>query len=388
MKASSRSRHSRVALAVVASMTVGTLSGCGSTSSVTSGTQGIPATVKLLAIHDETGLGAVSAKFQDRGMRLAIKQVNDSHFLGKSKLSVSIEDTDFEPQVAANLETQAVVDKSVVAVMGPLNSGEAAAIAPIANKGKLPTLVQTSSDNLTTGQYVYQDTAPFSAFYYKGLAYLKTKSVKTVSVLYASDSEVYANVATKIVAGDASKYGYRIKSSTGVPSTTTDFTAPVTKLLDDNSGAVILSIFGAGIPTVVKDLRQGGYKGIILANTAASAGALTPAGHAGVGVAWPTDFSAASNDPNARKFVKAYEAAYDGQSPADWAASAYDGVWQIARAIKASGNASRAGIAKGLEMVAHSGFTGAEGHITFAGNVYKVPGLVVGWTGSAEKEIP
>ena len=74
-----------------------------------------------------------------------------------------------------------------------------------------------------------------------------------------------------------------------------------------------------------------------------------------------------------------------GQLPDVYAAEGYDGMWWLARAIKASGSASRDGIKRGLQEVAKDGFEGAMGELTFAGGDMRVPGVLVRWNGTREE---
>jgi branched-chain amino acid transport system substrate-binding protein len=169
-----------------------------------------------------------------------------------------------------------------------------------------------------------------------------------------------------------------VLSQNAVTTTQTDLSTVASKLAQENPNAIAMEFVGAQYVTLIEELNQDGWKGTIFAQPGA-VGALAPAGALANGVIFPTDYlETAATGAVATKFASLYEAKYKSE-PTDFAAEAYDAVWFVARAIKSSGSATRAGILKGLQTIAAKGFQGAEGHITFVARTERVTPLLVEW---------
>jgi branched-chain amino acid transport system substrate-binding protein len=346
----------------------------------------LPSVVQAAAITEASGSAGFAGAAADKGYELAEQQINDQHFLGSTTLKIDEQDNQSSAQTSASLVSAAIANKDYSAIFGPLLSNDSVAAAPIAQKSQMPIIfTQAGSDGVVIGDYTFRATAPMST-YYEDLAgkYLQSKGVKTLGLMYTTSTPTLAQLGTTTIPDMAKKYGITITSTTTVQSTTTDFSAPISKLIGGKPDAVAMLLVGAQNPTAMTALRQAGYtSGVVLGNAGAGAGNLKPAGSSGAGMTWPTDFSALSTDTNAQAFVTAYTAKF-GSAPLNYAAEAYDAAWMLARALKQSGSADRADVQKGLAAVAKTGFTGAEGKITFVGNDMRVPGTLVQWNGTAE----
>src|SRR5262249_1819917 len=101
------------------------------------------------------------------------------------------------------------------------------------------------------------------------------------------------------------------------------------------------------------------------------------------------DFTESLDYPSSQKFVTALKAANPSVKHVyDYNAVGYDAVQFIAKAIAASGDASRDGVLKGAQTVSQKGFDGAMGPIKFTdpdNRDITVPGVVVEWQNGEEK---
>jgi branched-chain amino acid transport system substrate-binding protein len=360
--------------------------GGSSTSSVSGG---LPAQIKVVAIRDLTGVSAVYGLSANQGMELAIDQINSQHFLGKSQLMVDKMDSAGSTQTAASMVTGAIQDASVSAIFGPLASAEAVATAPIAENGKTPIIyVQAGSNGVVIGDYTFRAT-PLQSTYYTAIeGYLKSHNIKKISIIYTSDVPTFNQTATQTYPAMAKAVGFDIVSSIAVVSTTQDFTTPIQRALGAHPDAVAFLGIGAQNATVMQQLRQAGWTGPVIGTGAASL-ALGPAGQAGAGMVWPTDFSTQETDPSVQSFVSAYRAKYNNEDPQEFAAEGYLAAWWLARAIKAENSASRAGIQAGLIKIAEQGMVsalGAQMKFVNGGRDIQVPGVVVQWNGNHHRE--
>ena len=357
----------------------------GSSGSAAAGTGGLSGTIQVASDTDLTGAAAFAGIEDLKGEQLAVQQVNSEKYLGSATISLQSHDTQTNPQTAASLASQGVADSSVAAILGPEIATESAPMATIAQQAKVPILfTQSGGAGVVIGNYTYRVTALQTSYFDKGLAYLQEQGVKKISTIYNSANSTIVTLATQTIPAGASKYGYQVGPAEAVSYTTEDYSGVISKVLASKPDCIAVLVVGAANPTVVTQLRQAGYTGIILGQQGDDAGTLKPAGAAAKGVVWMTDFSSAAVDQSAAKaFSTAFKAKF-GTEPTSFAAEGYDETWMLARGIKAAGSAQRAAIAAGLAKVAKQGFGGAEGQLTFDGNQLVVPGILVGWNGTDE----
>jgi branched-chain amino acid transport system substrate-binding protein len=368
----------------VGALLVATACGSGSGSSGSGGGGKLPAEIKLVSVNDLTGPAAFAGLSANKGYELALEEIQKQGYLGSTKLVLDKKDPAGQAQNAATQVTAAIQDKSINAIFGPVTSGEAVAVAPIAEKSKMPIIfTQAGSEGVVIGDYTFRATPPMSTYYPRIEDYLKAKNVKTISIIYNAAFPTLKEIGEKVLPSIAQQNGITIKSSTGVQTTTQDFTAPISKLVADKPDTAAILLVGAANATAMKQLRQAGYTGPVIGNAGAGAGNLAPAGPSGAGMTWPTDFSPQQKTKTTQDFVAAYQAKYN-EAPLNYAAEAYDAAWWLARAIKKQGSADRVDIQKGLAAVAKEGFDGAMGKLTFEGNDLRVQGALVQWDGTKE----
>lgn len=368
-----------------AAVLVAGLTACGGSSGAGTSGGGLPQTIKIMSIKEMTGAVAFAGTNATKGIDLAVDEMNQQKFLGESKLEIDLKDSAASPQEAASFATQALSDKDYSAILGPAASAQAAAVSPIAQKAKMPVIyTQAGSNGVLAGDYTYRVTAPASSYFQLAGEYLRGKGVKTAAVLYNSGNPTLAELGQQTAPQLGQKYGFTITSSDGVQTNAQDFTANGSKIAAANPGAVFVLLNGPQNPTAIMQLRQNGYRGEIVGMTSMGAGNLAPAGQAAAGAVWPSDFSALAENEGAKKFVEAYKAKYNGETPNNYAAEAYDAAWFLARGIKEAGSADRSKIQQGLAKVAAAGFEGAEGKLTFEGNDLRVQGVLAGWDGTKE----
>ncbi len=354
----------------------------GDASATAGGECELPSEVKVAAIQELTGPAAFAGLSAQKGVELAVEEINEGGLLGESTLAVEYSDTTGNAQTAASQATEAISNDDYVAAFGPVTSGTAVAVAPVADRGELPIIFsQAGSEGVVIGDYTFRITPPMATYYPRVGDYITSEGAETLSIVYTSDFPTLNGIATQTLPEMSEELGFEITSSTGVPIATQDFNAPISRALEGDPDMVAILLVGAQNPTAMKQLREAGYDGPVIGNSGAGAGNLKPAGDDGAGMTWPATFHYEETGDSTQTFVEAYTTKYN-EPPLNYAAEAYDGTYWLANAIKAG--CDRAGIQQGLADIAGEGFTGALGEITFEGNDARLPGLVVQWDGTKE----
>lgn len=363
-------------------------SACGSSAGVgTTEADELPDKVKVVSINPETGVIAFVGTSANKGYELAVKEINEQNFLGETDIELELADTKSESQTAAQELTKAIADDDVSAIFGSVSSQDAVAMSPVAQKEGMPIVyTQAGSDGVIVGDYTYRAT-PLMKSYYPGLEQFLTKTGwETMGIIYGESYPSVQGVGSETLPEIAEDLGIEVVASVGTPSTTQDFSAPVSQVLKDNPDGVAALQSGVPNVTIMTQLRRAGYTGDVVGNPGAGGGTLEPAGKAGAGMVWPTDFHPDQAAPSSRSFVKAYMKEYDGERPLNYAAEAYDAAWFLAKSIKEAGSGYREDIKNAMATVAEEQFDGALGEgLHWKDQEIQIPGVVVRWNGTKEE---
>jgi branched-chain amino acid transport system substrate-binding protein len=366
-----RRRFRRIACLAAAPVALAaTFAGTG-----TAGASGLPSTIHLYSIDDNSGPAGAVGVDATQAYQLAVSQINKAHFLGNTTLSFSVGDTGGSATTAANMATQAVSAHYPI-VFGPVSSSTAVAVSPIVARANQPTIfTQAGSSGVLVNKYIFRMTPLQTTQFPLTLAWLKGKKVHTISVLYDSDFPTQAQMAQEL-ATLGPKYGIKVVGQQSVLTSQSNISSAVSKLAANHAQAVALLVLLSQNSTAVTDLSQSGFKGPIVAEEGAANGGLNAAGNAANGVTWTSDWNTGETTAASSSFEKAYQAAYH-KTATDWSAEAYDAMWFAARGLKAAGSTSPAAIQAALEKVGKAGFVGVEGTVKTVSNQEVGPGILV-----------
>lgn len=325
-------------------------------------------TVGLLLV--QTGGGAPQGQFISQGAQLAAARLTASKAGPTVKLNV--QDTQTNAAQAVQAYNYFVNAKGMKALVGGISTGEGLAIQPLANSNKVVVLAPGISGLTftTVGGYTFRTWAVGAYMSEKTAEYLvKNHGYRTAAYL-AEDSEQYRAVSSGIE-GVFKKAGGGLTTEF-VDPTQTNFLPQLAKLLATKPDVLAIDFVSpATIGNAVKQARQLGWDGPILSsNNVTNPAFFAAAGDAADGVIFsiPAD---PSNYKPFKQFVAAFQKKY-GQPPDAIAASAYDDVQLIAKAIAAVGNNGPKIRAWLLKL---KNYQGVSGVITFKndGNLVRKP---------------
>ena len=323
----------------------------------------LPAKIDLQGVLDLTGIAGASGAAQLKGMQVAVDEINKTKFLGKTKLSLKIQDDASTPGIASNLFSQVVASDSPV-VFGSGSSAEALAQAPIGQSAGVPTLFSQAAATIsTTGDFVFHTSPVQLDFFPLTLQYLKDKKIKTVTGIYDTDNPTVTSLF-QLMTTSASKFGYKVLAPQTSVSSQTDISAQITAMVSSGAQAVFVDGLATHNVQIIKQLKAAGFKGLIFGQQGAGGGYLDSLGTLADGVTFANDFNPGSQNGTAPQFVKTYKAKY-GAVPLNFSAEGYDSVWFAARGIKEANSVDRNAVRDALVKVGTKGFTGALGDLTY-----------------------
>ena len=126
----------------------------------------LPAEITLGAVHDLSGATALYGTAIQKGIDLAVKQMNEKKFLGEGvTVKVAYEDAAGDPKQAIAAYEKLIANPGVVVILGPTLSSEAKSADPIAQKAGVPVIASsnTAAGITEIGDYIFRTSLPESA---------------------------------------------------------------------------------------------------------------------------------------------------------------------------------------------------------------------------------
>lgn len=343
------------AIFVAVSMTVLSISGCGSSGGSSSDK------IKIGTSFPMSGSVAADGQLIVNAVKLAAEQVNDKGGINGKKIEVVSEDDEGSPTSASSVANKFAENNDIMGVITSYNSSCCLAQVPVFEEAGLPAISPVSTSTQLTGisDYFYR-TCNNDA--YVGMLcadYSKKLGFSKVAILYEQDD--YGEGIYKEYKKQAEKIGMKVNAvETFVYGETKDFSTIITNL----KKADIDGIFFAGLVTEMSlfssQAKTMGLSGIpIFADEGCNSPAMLAEGGENVEGMYTTGgFAAESDEQVVKDFVAAYNKEF-GSDPSVWAALGYDAAMTMFEAMKACGDdISRESINKQLQGISYEGVTG------------------------------
>ena len=366
------------------------LTGCGSRTEASPAASGAAGNkvAKIGVIAPLTGDLSVMGLGIKNSVELAIKQANESKAIPGWTLELAAEDDTATPDVGANAATKLAADKSVVAVVGTLNSGVAQAVQPILQAASI-AMVSPANTNpaLTKGADLAAPKRTYANYFRVcttddvqgpfAAQYLFESGVKKLAVI--NDKKPYGQGLAMAVAKKFKELGGEVVAEETVNKDEDNFSTVIDLIKGKSPEAVYFGTeFQLAGPMSQQMKSKGlnvplmGGDGIFDAKFIELAGS-TANGDLATSVGAPIETLASG-----KSYLDAYtKAAYkDGYSA--YGAYAYDAANAIIASLKtslasaASADAARAGTVTGLSSVSFDGATGKVGFDQYGDAVAKV----------------
>ncbi|ARV61122.1 branched-chain amino acid ABC transporter substrate-binding protein [Nostocales cyanobacterium HT-58-2] len=202
------------------------------------------------------------------GAKIAEKYFNDKGGVNGTPIKLVFQDTGGDEAGAINA-FQALVNKDkVVGIVGPTLSQQAFGADPIAERAKVPVLgaSNTAKGVPEIGDYVARVSAPVSIVAPNSIkaALKQNPNLKKVAVFYAQN-DAFNRSETEIFQKTIKDQGLEIVTVQKFQTSDTDFQAQATNALNLKPDLIVISGLAADGGNLVRQLRELGYKGLIVA---------------------------------------------------------------------------------------------------------------------------
>jgi len=193
----------------------------------------------------------------DRGMRLAVEQINKVGGVQGRKVEVITRDTQGDPTKAVNAALEMINKEHVDFIAGPTNSGEGLATTPVVARSKVPSIVIGVVEALVDpAKYPYafriypSNTQWSDAVNHYALTVLKAKQVALLG-----DSTGFGTSAVNLAEQGLKAQGASIVYRGLVEPTQTDVTADVRKAQASGADVLVVWTNSAGLISRVLNAR-------------------------------------------------------------------------------------------------------------------------------------
>jgi branched-chain amino acid transport system substrate-binding protein len=310
-----------------------------------------PKIIRIAINMPFTGSEAEGAFLVSGGAEMAIEETNAKGGVAGYKLElVKMDDGTstsggYDPAQAATNARKMVTDPTILAAIGPYNSGSGKAMSPILSAASLPIITPSSTNPDITdpkfaqiyrpeGPPIYFRTVTTDAYQGPNMANFYADVLKAKDVYVLDDSGAYGVGISDAFQGQAVKKGIKLMGRDRLDPKAADYSAVFTKM---KSMGVTSMYFGgdaqAGIkvvkqsydilPTIIKGGGDGMYEPEIL----------TGGGFPAV-EGWYATLASPHllNEPETQGWMKKFEAKYKKQG-GDYSITAYDATLVIIDAI-------------------------------------------------------
>lgn len=350
----------KIALGLTLAMSIGIFSGCGAAGSGGSSS----GEIKIGVVTPLTGSISAYGKSARNGLDLLQSEVNDKGGINGKKIKFVYGDDENKPASAVNVAQKLINEDKVVAIVGPLTSTCANAVAPIAQQNKIPMVTGTGTNPKITqaGDYIYRTCFidPFQGTVIAKFASGDLKA-KTAAILYDNGNDYSKGLADNFQKAFKAAGGNIVDSET-YNTNDQDFNAQLTKIKDKNADVLFAPDYYSTVGMIAKQARAQGIKSTFLGGDGWDSADLFKVGGDAVNGAYFTDhYSAKDTSSEVTTFIDSYKKKYS-TTPDSMAALNYDAGKVLIQSIKKAGKTDGESIKNALKN--YSG-TVVSGKITF-----------------------
>ncbi len=295
-------------------------------------------------------------------IRMAADQINAKGGVLGEKISILPGDSACDPQAAVNAASK-LVSENITGVVGGYCSGATLPTLKVYGDAHVPFVITASNSTELIG------ANPGNAFMINStgfdqvktaVALFKAKGIKTLSII--NEGDAYSANLAQLTRKAWEKMGNKVVDYEVVSKGQQDFSPVVTRIRERHPDAVFWTAYYADGALLIKQLRQGGYTGMIALGDGNNSPKLFQlAGAAAEGV-YCFSNPTANFLPAAKTFIADYQKQFH-QPPGPYSALSYDGMMLMAHAIKVAGSTDKMKIIAALK--ATHAFPGIAGPISF-----------------------
>jgi branched-chain amino acid transport system substrate-binding protein len=350
------------------------VAGCSGNSGSASGQGAVSGdTIKIGFVTPLTGGASSYGQSSQKGLQLLEDQTNKAGGINGKKIQIISVDDEGKAASAVTGGQKLINSDKVAAIVGPVTSTCANALAPICQKYGVPMITGTGTNaNITkAGDCVFR-TCFIDPFQGKVMAKFASEDLKakTAAVLYNNGDDYSKGLAEAFKSSFAGKIVDTETYNTGDK----DFSAQLTKISPKNPEVLFLPDYYSVVAIIMKQARSVGLKSTFLGGDGFDSPELFTIGGDSVnGAYFSNHYSSDDTSKEVTQFISDYKAKFNS-NPDAFAALTYDAGKVLLESIKKAGSTD--GNAIKSAMKSYDG-TVVCGHIKFDSDRNAVKSAVI-----------
>lgn len=341
--------------------------GCGNTEATSSHNSGDTSeTIKIGLLTPRTGKVAQYGINVENAAKLAIDEVNAAGGIDGKQVEMIVYDNKGDATESINLFKRLVDNDEVVAIVGPVISSTALAVAPLAEQKGIPVITPTATNVDVTLDSDYMFRACFTDPYQGGIMSKFAASnlgAKKAAILYNSGDD-YSTGLAEAFKENFEGAGGTITDYEAYTEDEKDFKAVLTNIKANSPDVLFVPDYYNTVGLIAEQVKQVGLEVTMLGadgwdDVQKDYGSVTE------GYYFTNHYAADDTDAIVQNFVKSYQSAYEGNTPNALGALGYDATKIMCCAIDKADSTDGEDIVKALS---ETDMDCVAGHVTFDEN--------------------
>jgi branched-chain amino acid transport system substrate-binding protein len=311
-----------------------------------------------------TGGNATFGTSTKNGVDLAVKQQNaKGGVLGKKIRAIHLDDQG-RPEEAKTAVQKLITQDKVDVVMGEVASSNSLAMAPVAQRAKVPMITPSSTNPAVTevGDYIFRMCFidPFQGFVMAKFARENLKLAK-VAILRDQRSDYSVGLAN-VFAEEFKKAGGEIVADEAYQQGDTDYKATLTKIRASNPQGIYVPGYYTEVGQIARQARELKIEAPLMGGDGWDSSKLFEGGGKAIeGSYYSNHYTVDDPRPEIQRFVADYKAEFN-ESPDALAALGFDAARVAIDAISRAGSLDKSAVREQIAKTA--GFPGVTGAIS------------------------
>ncbi len=294
-----------------------------------------------------TGPEATYGNDMFNAVKIAAQEINEKGGLLGRQIELTAGDSACDPQQAVNAASK-LASQDVVGVVGGYCSGATLPTLKIYGDANIPFVITASNSTKLIpanpgNAFMINSTGADQTT--KAVEFMESKGIESVAIVNQGDA--YSQDLANLTRDAWEQAGKKVAAFETVNKGEQDYSALVTKIKAADPDAVFWTAYYADGGLLIRQLRQGGYRGTIAVGDGSNSPKLFEiAGRAAEGV-YAFSNPTAEFLPKAKSFSETYKKQF-GNAPGPYAPLTYDGMMLLAWAIEKAGTTDHGPIIEAL----------------------------------------
>ena len=302
------------------------------------------------------------------GATLATEQINRQGGIRGVKLKLIPKDDASNPAVGAQALRELAEKEECVAIIGSTQTPVLMVCMPIANEKQIPLLAPNRANEISQlgNKWLFR-VGPYDQLTAACMASFAVRELKWQRIAILNQNDELGMQEMRDISRSIGKLGAALVSQATFDRGEKDFTVQITKILQKEPDGMMVWGPPAETAYIAQQLRQMGYHGVIIGSPdLRDAGYIEISGQAGDHTVFAASLTPANRRPMVSRFFEDFQAHFGYPPSSDLAASGYEAVMLLVKAMLTAKSTDRKVIRNTLSHIEN--FELLQGLYTFKGS--------------------